>query len=63
MDVNATFHEERRNGGWGAISRDSTLDICVAAAGPLQMMDDAMHAEGTALFRAIDIADQMVMAG
>jgi hypothetical protein len=40
MDVNAVFHEETRNGGRGAIGRDNTLDICVAAAGPLQMMDD-----------------------
>jgi hypothetical protein len=61
INVDASFMEDTSNGGWGVIGRDCIPDICVAAAGPLQFIKDAMHAKTMALSNVIDIADQMGM--
>jgi hypothetical protein len=36
INVDAAFREETMSGGWGAIGRDSTAEVCVAVAGILQ---------------------------
>jgi hypothetical protein len=55
--------EDTSNGGWGVIGRDCIPDICVAAAGPLQFIKDAMHAETMALSNVIDILTEWAWAG
>ena len=55
MNIDASFHVDTRNGGWGVIGRDSTSEICVAATGTLSSMYDSMHAEAHALSNAIQI--------
>jgi hypothetical protein len=59
LNVDAAFREETGTGGWGVIGRDESSTICVAAAGSLQHMSDAMHAEATALSHAMQIAEQL----
>jgi hypothetical protein len=59
INIDASFQESTRSGGWGVIARDSSNDMCFAIAGPLKMMKDAFHAEATALSHAIQAADQM----
>ena len=61
INVDASYHEETRSGGWGVICRDNTHDIVIATACPLEMMADALHAEGTTLSHAIQVADQLGM--
>jgi hypothetical protein len=56
INLDASFFEAGKNGGWGAICRNSEA---FAAAGPLVLMTDALHAEATSLFNAIQIAEQM----
>jgi hypothetical protein len=59
INFDASFSEPTRGGGWGAICRDSTCAIQFAAAGPLFMIADAMHAEAMALSNAIQVAEQL----
>uniref|UniRef100_A0ACD5X9S9 Uncharacterized protein n=1 Tax=Avena sativa TaxID=4498 RepID=A0ACD5X9S9_AVESA len=61
LNIDAAFNEETRSGGWGVIGRDESADICVAAAGPLQHMSDAMHAEATAMSHAMQLVERMGM--
>ena len=61
INVDASFKEATKSGGWGVLGRDSSSVLCVAAAGPLEQISDAMHAEACALSNAIQIADQMGM--
>jgi ribonuclease HI len=59
MNVDASFHEDNRSGGWGTVCRHNSLDICVDAAGPLRMMSDVMHAEAIALSNAMQVAEHI----
>jgi ribonuclease HI len=58
INVDAAFREETMSGGWGAIGRDSTAEVCVAVAGILTW-PTAMHAETAALTNATQVAKQM----
>jgi ribonuclease HI len=59
INIDASFRSLTRSGGWGAICRDSSPEIQSAAAGPLTMIIDAMHAEAMALSNAIQVAEQL----
>jgi ribonuclease HI len=51
--------EADKNGGWGAICRNSEAEYQFAGAGPLVLMTDALHAKATSLSNAIQIAKKM----
>ncbi|XP_071680208.1 uncharacterized protein [Lolium perenne] len=59
INTDASFQEQARSGGWGAICRDEMSDIRFAVVGPLTMLMDAFHAEALALSNAIDVAEQL----
>jgi hypothetical protein len=59
INIDAAFRELTGSGGWGAICRDGDKDVCFAAAGPLEHMRDAFHAEATALSHAIEVAESL----
>ena len=61
INIDASYHETLRSGGWGAICRDSMHDIIFATASSLEMIDGALHAESYALSHAVQIADQLGM--
>ena len=49
--VDGAFHDESRHGGWGVICHDSDSDIQFMAAGPVNDLAHALHAEAMALLR------------
>jgi hypothetical protein len=49
INVDDSFPDATKSGGWGAICRDSYADVRFAAAGPLVSISDALHAEAMAL--------------
>jgi ribonuclease HI len=59
INIDASFHDHSWSGGWGAICRDNSSDICFAAAGTLSMIRDAFQAEATALSNAMHVADKL----
>jgi ribonuclease HI len=59
INTDASFQEQTRSGGWGAICRDEMSDIRFAEVGPLATLLDAFHAEALALSNAIDVVGQL----
>ena len=52
--MDAAFHVESETGAWGFIARDETGDFLAAAAGKMNHVRSALHAEVIACMRAIE---------
>ena len=61
INLDASFHANSSQGGWGAIARDSDDDVAVAVAGALTGLSSALHAEAIALLKDIGVAIQSGM--
>jgi hypothetical protein len=59
INVDAMLNAELKSGGWGAVYRDASADVCFAAAGPLSSIADALHAETAAMMKAVKLADHL----
>lgn len=60
-NFDASFTSESGTGGWGCIARDAAGDVMCAAAGPLAGVSAPLHAEATALMKAINLAESFGM--
>ncbi|KAI4968921.1 hypothetical protein ZWY2020_046251 [Hordeum vulgare] len=61
INTDGAFLEETRDGGWGALARDSNGSIIFAADGRITHAYDALHAETIAIQHAIGLANQLGM--
>lgn len=59
VNVDAAFNVRSGHGGWGMICRNSSSDIQFAAAGSVNHLTSALHAETVALMEAVKLADQL----
>ncbi|KAI4990277.1 hypothetical protein ZWY2020_038640 [Hordeum vulgare] len=56
INIDAAFSGVSQPAGWGCIARDHAGDVFFAAAGVLEYMCDALHAEACALLHAVRFA-------
>ena len=54
INMDAAFHVESETGAWGFIARNEAGDFLAAAAGKMNHVRSALHAEVIAFMRAIE---------
>lgn len=61
INFDASYDMATGSGGWGALARNAEGEMVLAAAGGLQNMQDVMHAEASALLKAIQVTEHFGM--
>ena len=59
INIDGSFFEESKTGGWGAIGRDHTGELVFAACGRISAAAEALQTELMALIHAVPVAEQL----
>lgn len=57
INIDGAYSPANQLAGWGCIARDHMGDVIFAAAGKLEHISEALHAEACAMIKAIQLAE------